>query len=70
MSSSVGVVVQVLGTITQASPLRVVVDGAVTDSLADSLNAATYLLGARVTVQIRNPRIPLVIGSWMGVYRG
>ena len=53
---------QVYGTITQASPLRVVVDGATVDSPADSLNAATYLLNARVTVQIRNPQVPLIVG--------
>lgn len=53
---------QVSGTITQASPLRVVVDGATVDSLAGTLNAATYLLDARVVVQIRNPQIPLILG--------
>lgn len=53
---------QVSGTITQVSPIRVVVDGATVDSLAGVLNAATYLLNARVVVQIRNPQIPLVLG--------
>ncbi len=54
---------QVSGTITQASPLRVVVDGATVDSLAMTLDGCTYVLDARVTVQIRNPQIPLVLGT-------
>lgn len=54
--------VQAKGTITQASPLRVVVDGATVDSPAKTLDAATYSLGARVTVTIRNPEVPLVNG--------
>lgn len=62
MSSPVGVTSQVLGTITNASPLRVIVDGATVDSAADSLNGAAYVLNARVTVTIRNPQIPLVMG--------
>ena len=62
MSSPVGIVTQIQGTVTQASPLRVIVDGATVDSLANTLNATTYILNARVSVQIRNPQIPLVIG--------
>jgi len=50
------------GTITQASPLRVVVDGATVDSPAMALDGATYSLAARVTVTVRNPQIPLVNG--------
>lgn len=53
---------QVNGTVTQASPLRVVVDGATVDSLAASLDGATYLLDARVLVQLRNPQIPVILG--------
>ncbi len=53
---------QTQGTITQASPLRVVVDGATVDSPANALNGATYTVNARVTVTIRNPDIPLVEG--------
>jgi hypothetical protein len=54
---------QVLGTVTQASPLWVVVDGATVASPADSLNSVAYVLNARVIVQIRNPQVPLVMGS-------
>ena len=53
---------QTRGTITQASPLRVIVDGATVDSPANALNSATYTLGARVTVTVRNPNVPLVQG--------
>lgn len=54
---------QVAATVTQASPLRVVVDGAVTDSPAKGLNGATYTLNQRVTVTVRNPAPPLVQGE-------
>lgn len=50
------------GTVTQASPLRVVADGATVDSPAVALNGATYLLNDRVTITGRNPQVPLVIG--------
>lgn len=53
---------QVSGTVTQASPLKVVVDGATVDSPADVLSGATYILGARVLVQLRNPQVPIVLG--------
>jgi hypothetical protein len=53
---------QVKATVTQASPLRVVVDGAETDSPANALDGATYALDARVTVTLRNPQPPLVQG--------
>lgn len=53
---------QTHGTITSASPLRVVVDGATVDSPAVALDGATYALNARVTVTGRNPQVPLVIG--------
>ncbi|MFZ2228297.1 MAG: hypothetical protein WA090_09395 [Candidatus Nanopelagicaceae bacterium] len=53
---------QVNGTVTAASPLRVVVDGATVDSLAASLDGATYLLDDRVLVQLRNPQIPVILG--------
>lgn len=49
-------------TITDDAPLRVVVDGAETDSLANALDAATYTLGQRVTVTVRNPLPPLIQG--------
>lgn len=53
---------QATATVTQASPLRVVVDGATTDSPAMVLAGATYAVNARVTVTIRNPVPPLVQG--------
>lgn len=53
---------QVRGTVTQATPLRVVVDGATVDSPAMVLDGATYTLGARVTITARNPQQPLVQG--------
>ena len=55
-------VVLVSGTVTQASPLRVRVDGATVDSPAAALNGATYSLSARVVIAIRNPLLPLVQG--------
>lgn len=54
--------VQVKGTITAASPLRVVVDGATTDSPANALDGATYSINDRVTITVRNPQPPLVQG--------
>ena len=53
---------QTHGTVSQASPLRVVVDGATVDSPAVALDGATYALNDRVTITGRNPQIPLVIG--------
>jgi hypothetical protein len=50
------------GTVTQVSPLRVLVDGALSDSPAKALNGVTYTLSARVTITIRTPLVPLVIG--------
>jgi hypothetical protein len=54
--------VQTHGSVTQASPLRVIVDGATVDSSAMALDGATYTLTARVTITVRTPLIPLVIG--------
>jgi len=54
--------IQTHGTVTQASPLRVICDGATVDSSAATLNAVSYTLGQRVTITTRNPLIPLVIG--------
>ncbi len=53
---------QVKGTITQASPLRVIVDGATVDSPAKVLDGVLYGLALRVTVTVRNPQVPLVNG--------
>ncbi len=52
----------VSGTVTQASPLLVVVDGATVATPAGALNGATYALNARVIILARNPQIPLVQG--------
>ncbi len=54
--------VQVKATVTQASPVRVVVDGATVNSPAKVLDGASYSLAARVTVLVRNPQVPLVQG--------
>ena len=54
--------IQTHGTVTQASPLRVLCDGASVDSSALVLNGASYTLNQRVTITTRNPLIPLVIG--------
>jgi hypothetical protein len=50
-------------TVTQASPLRVVVDGATVSCPANALNGATYTVNQRVTLTIRNPQPPLVQGE-------
>lgn len=49
-------------TVTQASPLRIVMDGATVDSPANSLDGAAYAVGARVTCTVRSPVPPLVQG--------
>lgn len=63
---------QTTATVTAASPLRVVVDGATVDSPANALmvedpttgvlSAPTYAIGQRVTTTVRNPQPPLVQG--------
>ena len=55
--------IQTHGTVTQASPLRVLCDGATVDSSAAVLNGATYTLNQRVTITTRDPLVPLVIGA-------
>lgn len=54
---------QAQATVTSAAPLRVVVDGALVDSFANTLNSETYTIGQRVNVTVRNPRPPLVLGA-------
>jgi hypothetical protein len=49
-------------TVTAASPLRIVMDGATVDSPANSLDGAAYAVGARVTCTVRSPVPPLVQG--------
>lgn len=53
---------QMPATVTAASPLQVVVDGAQTSCPAAALDGATYSVNDRVTVTIRNPLPPLVQG--------
>lgn len=53
---------QTKATVTQASPLRVLVDGATVDSVAMALDGAAYAVNDRVTVAIRNPLPPLIQG--------
>lgn len=53
---------QTRATVTSAAPLRVVVDGATTQSFANALDAAVYEIGDRVTVTVRNPMPPLIQG--------
>lgn len=54
--------VQTTGTVTQATPLQVVVDGATVSSIAYALNGASYAANSRVTITVRNPLPPLVEG--------
>lgn len=54
---------QTKATVTQASPLRVVVDGATVSSRAYTLNGTVYAVNDRVTVTIRNPLPPFVQGE-------
>jgi len=54
--------IYVRATVTQASPLRVVVDGATVDSPAQVLDGGTYTLGARVVVALTTPQLPIVQG--------
>lgn len=53
---------QALATITQTGDYRVLMDGATVDCPATALGGATYVVGERVTVTIRNPRRPLIEG--------
>lgn len=54
---------QIQMTVTQASPLRVIADGADTDSVAAKTGSDTYLLGDRVQATLRTPLPPLVTGK-------
>lgn len=55
--------VQTAATVSQESPLWVVVDGATVACPANVLDGATYAVGERVTVTVRNPLLPLVQGT-------
>lgn len=50
------------GTITDDSPLSVVVDGATVPSFANALDGGVYSIGDRVTLTVRNPLPPLIQG--------
>lgn len=54
---------QVTGSVTQVSPLRVRLDGELSDGPAKTLDGKTYLLNDRVAVLVRNPIVPLVLGK-------
>lgn len=53
----------ITGTVTDDSPLTVIVDGADTANPAESLNGAAYSVGDRVQMTVRTPQQPLVIGQ-------
>lgn len=59
---------QTTATVTQASPLRILLDGATVDCPANALtddsgSVPTYDVNTRVTVTVRNPQPPLVQGK-------
>lgn len=54
---------QTTGTVTTASPdLWVIVDGATVASPAYVLDIASYTVGQRVRITVRNPLVPVVQG--------
>lgn len=53
----------IVGTVTDDSPLTVIVDGADTANPAEALNATAYTVGDRVQMTVRTPMQPLVIGK-------
>lgn len=53
---------QALATITATGDYRVLMDGATVECPASALGGATYVVGERVTVTVRNPRPPLIEG--------
>ena len=52
-----------VATVTDDSPLTIIVDGADTANPAEALNATAYTIGDRVQVTVRTPRMPLVTGK-------
>lgn len=54
---------QTYATVTSSNPLRVRVDGAATECLANKLDGASYNPNDRVTVIVRNPLPPLIEGK-------
>lgn len=58
--------VQMRAKVTQASPLRVVTEGSTNDCPAVGLNGATYTVDQPVTVTVRTPLPPLVLGEETG----
>lgn len=62
MADNTSAEVSGLATVTSIAPLEVEVDGATVACPAAVLDDATYSLGDRVTVSIRNPLPPLIQG--------
>lgn len=54
---------EVVGTVTDDSPLTVKADGADTANPAESLNEVAYSVGDRVQMTVRTPLMPLVTGK-------
>lgn len=54
---------QLTATVTDDSPLTIIVDGADTANPAESLDAVAYTIGDRVQCTVRTPRMPLVTGK-------
>ena len=54
---------QMTATVTTASPdLQILIDGATVPCPAYVLNVASYTVGQRVRVTVRNPQVPVVQG--------
>lgn len=54
---------EVVGTVTDDSPLTVLVDGADTVCPAESLSEVAYSVNDRVQMTVRTPMMPLVTGK-------
>ena len=54
---------QMVATVTVASPLTVIVDGADTANPAEALDGASYAVDDRVQITLRTPQQPLVTGK-------
>jgi hypothetical protein len=52
-----------VGTVTDDSPLTVKVDGADTACPAEALNGTAYSVADRVQMTLRTPQMPLVTGK-------
>lgn len=54
---------QTSATVVDTTPLTILVDGADTPCPALVLNDEVYIVEDRVTVTVRNPLVPLVLGK-------